>query len=220
MRRPALIVLDMAGTTVLDSGEVPAAFTAALAASGIEVTPAQIESIRGASKRDAVLALTPAGPDRSAHADNTYQDFVARLGRAYRDGGVVAVDGAEHVFRHFRGSGVKIALNTGFDSAVAGLLMRELKWEGAVDTLVCGDEVALGRPAPGLIQEAMRRLGVEDPGDVANVGDTELDLQAAAAAHVRWNIGVLSGAHDRSRLQKWPCNALLNSIADLPAFFA
>ena len=51
----ALVVLDMAGTTVRDAGQVPQAFTSALAAHGVAVTPQAINSLRGASKRLAIL---------------------------------------------------------------------------------------------------------------------------------------------------------------------
>ena len=59
-----LLVSDMAGTTVRDAGQVPQAFTAALAAHGIAVTPQAINSLRGASKRLAILNLVPEGPQR------------------------------------------------------------------------------------------------------------------------------------------------------------
>ena len=44
-----LVVSDMAGTTVKDSGEVARAFTAALAEHGIEASAAAINAVRGAS---------------------------------------------------------------------------------------------------------------------------------------------------------------------------
>jgi hypothetical protein len=37
---------------------------------------------------------------------------------------------------------------------------------------------------------------------------------------VRWNIGVLSGAHERSTMAAGPHTYLLASVADLPALFA
>ncbi|MFZ1910218.1 MAG: HAD family hydrolase, partial [Burkholderiales bacterium] len=49
-------------------------------------------------------------------------------------------------------------------------------------------------------------------------GDTDNDLQAGANAGVGANLGVLSGAHDRARLEKAPHDALLASAALLPAW--
>jgi len=64
MTKPSLVVFDMAGTTVVDDGQVPEAFTAALAAHGIAVGPGDIRGVRGAAKRQAILDLLPPGADR------------------------------------------------------------------------------------------------------------------------------------------------------------
>ena len=68
MNKLTLVVFDMAGTTVLDRGEVPAAFTAVLAAQGIEVTPeAPVQRRPPAQwKRQAILSLIAEGLRRKA----------------------------------------------------------------------------------------------------------------------------------------------------------
>ena len=77
-----------------------------------------------------------------------------------------------------------------------------------------------GRPAPHLIHEAMRATGILDPRSVANVGDTVVDLDAGWRAGVGWNIGVLSGAHDRATLERTPHTHIVGSVAELPKVFA
>jgi phosphoglycolate phosphatase-like HAD superfamily hydrolase len=97
-------------------------------------------------------------------------------------------------------------------------VLAALGWDvGVFAAIVCADEVARGRPAPDLIHEAMIRAGVGRADRVANVGDTALDLRAGHAAHVRWNIGVLSGAHGSDRLEREPHTHLLESVAELPS---
>src|SRR5215471_6328080 len=81
-----LVVFDMAGTTVLDGGEVPTAFTAALAEQEIQVTAEQLNAVRGASKRQAVLNLIPEGPHRQERADAAYEAFKWDLSRRYAQG--------------------------------------------------------------------------------------------------------------------------------------
>jgi phosphoglycolate phosphatase-like HAD superfamily hydrolase len=81
--------------------------------------------------------------------------------------------------------------------------------------VVCGDDVTQGRPAPYLIFRAMEATGASSVHSVANVGDTTLDLQAGHNAGVRWNVGVLSGAHDRQALERAPHTHLLLSVAEL-----
>ena len=57
-----LVIFDLAGTTVVDDGQVPSAFTAALSEHGFHVTPEQIKNVRGSSKRQAIIQLIPPGP--------------------------------------------------------------------------------------------------------------------------------------------------------------
>jgi len=163
-----LVVFDMAGTTVEDRGEVPAAFVAALAGQGIEVTSEQIKSVRGSSKRQALRQFIPAGPAQAQLADEAYAAFQAHLAHRYTTEGVRAIAGAPDVFRALRERGVRVALNTGFDREITELLLGALGWNnGLVDAVVCGDEVTQGRPAPYLIFRAMERTGASDVHKVA-----------------------------------------------------
>ncbi len=211
-----LVVCDMAGTTVRDAGQVPQAFTSALAAHGFEVTPQAINSLRGASKRLAILNLIPQAPDRESIAERVYSTFVLHLAQVF-NGTVEPVPGAREMIDALRTRGVRVALNTGFDRETTDLLLDALRWrDGVVDAVVCGDEVKLGRPAPYMIFHCMEATGVSNVRHVANVGDTVLDLQAGHNAGVAWNIGVLSGAHGRDQMQELPHTHLLGSVAELP----
>ena len=70
-----LVVFDLAGTTVEDHGQVPGAFTAALAEHGIEVTREQVKGVRGSSKHQALLHFIPAGPEQARLAEEVYASF-------------------------------------------------------------------------------------------------------------------------------------------------
>ncbi len=213
-----LVIFDLAGTTVKDNGEVAGAFTTALEEGGIQVTPDQLRAVRGSSKRQAVLDLIPAGPDKLVKASTIYSSFRRHLSESYTDQGVQPIDGAEQAFRLVHDLGAKVALNTGFDRDITGLLLASLGWnEAVVDAVVCGDEVTQGRPAPYLIFHAMEATGARDVHRVMAAGDTLLDLKAGYAAGVRWNVGVLSGAHDRQTLERGPYTHLFPSVADLAA---
>ena len=222
---PALVIFDMAGTTLEDRGQVPAAFAATLAANGLPITPDEIMRVRGASKRQAIRDLLQ-GPSSKAcldeassrsQADRIYNEFRRELAGAYMNGGVKCVGGADLAIKRLRTSGRKVALTTGFDRDIATLLLTSIGWtRDTIDAVVCGDDVDNGRPAPDMILLAMQLTGVSDPGMVANVGDTTLDLESAARAGVRWNIGVLSGAHAREALERAPHTHIIQSVAALP----
>lgn len=212
-----LAVFDMAGTTVRDDGQVPAAFTSALAAHGIEVSVQAIRSLRGASKRQAIFDLLPPEGDRAARAQTVYATFREHLARRY-DAGVHAIPGAAQAFASLRTHGIKVALNTGFDRDTTQMLLTALGWTtDVVDAVVCGDEVPHGRPAPYLIFRCMEALGVLSVGRIAVIGDTTLDLQAANNASARYVIGVLSGAHGRAELLAQPHTHLVESVAEVAA---
>jgi phosphonatase-like hydrolase len=211
-----LVIFDMAGTTVRDNGEVVSAFSSALAQHGIGVTSDEVNRVRGSSKRQAVLELLPDTPNRTERAEKVYTSFVEILKQTYERDGVSAVVGAEALFSDLKARGVLVALNTGFDRQITVLLLDALGWDNSsIDAVVCGDDVKLGRPAPDLIQCAMQRTGTNDPKKVANVGDTVVDLQAAHNAKVKWNIGVLSGAHSRAQLEQAPHTHIFPSVAGL-----
>jgi phosphonatase-like hydrolase len=218
MRTLQLIVFDMAGTTVEDGGQVPAAFAAALRECGVALRDEELANVRGASKREAIAELVArhAAPAWQGRADEVYASFVRHLENEFGRG-VKPIEGAEAAFEFLRGHGVRIALTTGFDRDVAGMLLDVLRWRSRADACLCGDDVVRGRPAPYLVFQAMAATGVDCVHHVGTVGDTTLDLQAGYNAGVKLNIGVLSGAHDRARLAAQPHTHLIASVAQLPA---
>lgn len=221
MESVALVVFDMAGTTIEDAGQVPEAFTTVLLGHGIAITGNELNALRGASKRDAIrhfVALqSPADVER--RTDAIFNDFREHLSGLFRAGGVKPVDGAAATFAWLRGRGTKVALNTGFDRTITELIVAAVGWQSAVDAVVCGDDVAQGRPAPDLIFKAMERTAVADARRVMAVGDTVLDLRAGRNAGAGWVVGVLSGAHRRAQLEAEPHDHLIASVAELPALF-
>ncbi|HXW05503.1 MAG TPA: phosphonatase-like hydrolase [Vicinamibacterales bacterium] len=213
-----LVVFDLAGTTVRDGGEVVTAFTRALEEHGVAVTPAELAAVRGSSKREAILRFVRNGPDRQERGHLAYRSFRRHLETLYSAGGVAPVPGAEQTFRELRGRGIRVALNTGFDRDITTRLLSALGWsDRIVDTVVCGDDVKEGRPAPDLIFAAMQRSGIDAPAQVANVGDTTLDLLAGWRVGVAINIGVTSGAHTRAQLEAAPHTHVVESVGDVPS---
>ena len=218
----ALVVSDMAGTTIEDAGQVPEAFESVLTRHGVALTPQAMVAVRGASKRDAIRSLlksagTSAG-ELDARTGHVYADFKEHLARVFGGGGVRPLPGAREAIDTLRGRGIKVALNTGFDRDTVQLILRAVGWEhGVADAVLCGDDVPAGRPAPYLIFRAMERTGTSSVHAVAAVGDTTLDLEAGYNAGVAYNVGVLSGAHDRERLERAPHTHLIHSAADLPS---
>ena len=225
MKEIALAVFDMAGTTVLDAGQVPDAFRTVLQAHGIEVTDEALRSVRGASKREAIhrfveLHFPGDRTEIDRKTEGIFSAFRDHLAKSYAHGGVKPIPGAMQTFEWLHGRGIKVALNTGFDRTITDLLLRAIGWgPEAVNAVICGDDVSRGRPAPFLIFRAMEATGVISVNGVRNVGDTVLDLQAGSNAGVGENIGVLSGAHSLEQLGKAPHTRLISSVAEIPSLW-
>ena len=77
-------------------------------------------------------------------------------------------------------------------------------------------DVGRGRPFPDLVLVAAHRLGVDDVGQVAVVGDTPLDLIAGKRAGAGLLIGVLTGAGDRPALRAAGATQVIGSLGELP----
>lgn len=217
-----LVVFDMAGTTVRATDRVPAAFREAFEQVGVTLSDEEIQSVRGRSKREAIsdlLTRHPSAEDERQVATSVYSNFQRILIECCEEHGVESVDGADRTLEWLKTHGVKVALSTGFDRALADLLLRMIGWDKSVDVLVCNEDVPRGRPAPYLIFRAMEWTGAECIHRVAAVGDTISDLQAAFNAGARWSIGVLSGAHSETQLKSCPHSEIIESVKELPSVF-
>ena len=208
-----LVVFDLGGTLIHDTADVPAIFKAALECHGLAVDARQLVAWRGAAKREVIARLAAGGRADPSHV---YQSFQELLIDAFAQQGVRSIDGAAQALERLAQRGLRIALTTGFDRKVTDGLLARLPFAGRFDAVVCADDVALGRPAPYMIFRAMERTRVDDVRAVVSVGDTDNDLLVGLHAGVAANIGVLSGAHDRARLEKLAHSALLRSVAELP----
>lgn len=220
MMELTLVVFDLAGTTVQATDQVPAAFAEAFRTVGIALTADEISAIRGKAKREAIgtlLSRYGAGGVDPELTEQVYTAFQRIVTDRYTQGGVRPIDGAAETIQWLRAHGIKTALSTGFDRTLVDLLINLLGWQGLADAVVCNEDVPAGRPAPYLIFRAMEWTNTHSVHQVAAVGDTVADLEAAYNAGVDWSIGVLSGAHRADQLRAYPHTALLESVQALPA---
>jgi phosphonatase-like hydrolase len=218
---PELVVFDMAGTTIDDGQQVYRVLGETATAHGAAPTEADIARWHGSAKHEALRALltrdgTPPDDDT---LDKVVADFRARLSAAYAAQPPRPLPGVPEALATLRAAGIRIALSTGFDREIVDSLLSSLGWGGdtVADTVVCGSDVAAGRPAPYMIHQAMERLGVTDVTRVLVAGDTPRDLQAGTNSGAAYVVGVLSGAGNAVELGAHPHTHLLPSVAGVPA---
>lgn len=81
------------------------------------------------------------------------------------------------------------------------------------DTIVTGYEVKRHKPAPDIILEASKRLGVE-AANCAIVGDSPIDIEAGKRAGAI-TIAVLTGPYTRQQMLKAKPNFLIESLKSI-----
>jgi len=219
-----LVVFDIAGTTVHDDGTVGDCLGRALLTAGVAVDRERVNAVMGEPKPVAIAKLLARKSGRAVGADaeqvrEIYARFEALMVAHYRSStDVRPVDGAEDVFRALKDSGIRVALDTGFNRVIVDAILQRLGWRdgGIVDVTVASDEVARGRPYPDLIDRAMLLTGVTRGADVAKVGDTPSDLLEGTAAGCSRVIGVTTGSHTREALAGHPHTDLVDHLREVP----
>ena len=216
-----LVVLDMAGTTVLDDGVVEQAFQRAAERTGVAERMPWADAVQyvrdtmGMSKIDVFTHLScgdvAAAAAATAAFEGAYSEIVAEQG-------VAEIPGAAEAIAHMRDAGLKVALTTGFAPVTRDALLDGLGWHGLIDIALSPVDAGRGRPAPDLVLTALLRTGASAVSAVAVVGDTSSDVRSGRRAGAGFVAGVLSGAHDRAALTGAGADAVLDDVtALLPA---
>lgn len=220
MTTTELVVLDMAGTTVLDDGVVEQAFQRAAERTGVADRMPWDEALQyvrdtmGMSKVDVFTHLA-GGDITAAHAataafEGAYAEIVAEQG-------VTEIPGAADAISGLRSAGFKVALTTGFAPVTRDALLDRLGWRGLVDLALSPVDAGRGRPAPDLVLTALLRTDTSSVDAVAIAGDTSSDVRSGRRAGAGFVAGVLSGAHDRATLMAAGAHAVLDDITSLHA---
>jgi len=212
-----LVVLDLAGTTVVDDGIVEGAFARAWdrvkrTDEGRAAALRHVRDTMGQSKIDVFRALVD---------EDTARELNTAFERAYRelidDGRCEAIPGAEDTIRALRERGLRIAFTTGFAPTTATAILTALGWSGLADVVLTPEDAGRGRPAPDLPLTALLRTRTSSVAAMVVVGDTESDAASGRAAGAGLVVGVLTGARSAETLTAAGADLVLDSVAELPA---
>lgn len=218
-----LLVLDMAGTTVLDDGIVEQAFQRAAERTGVaERMPWQdaldhVRATMGQSKVDVFTHLAGGDVAAAERATAAFEDAYAEI---VAEHGVSEIPGAGDAIRDLRDSGLKIVLTTGFAPVTRDALLDGLGWHGLVDLALSPLDAGRGRPAPDLVLTALLRTGTSRVSAVAVAGDTTSDVESGRRAGAGFVAGVLSGAHDFRALSEAGADVVIADVTALRGVLA
>lgn len=199
---PKLAVFDIAGTIVSDDGVVISSFIAAFS----EVVPEvwaendgdfleYAHKTMGQSKIEVFRSLLGDDSLANAAAEAFQAHYLTKLPEVH------LFDGVLEMFDSLRSAGVLVALNTGFNRETLDTMLSTLKLGDYVDATATQAEAGEGRPSPAMIAHVAQELDVASPQDVAVLGDTRSDMEAAARYGAGLSIGVLTGEHDEVALR-------------------
>ncbi|MGN9837577.1 HAD-IA family hydrolase [Nonomuraea sp. H19] len=217
-----LVCLDLAGTTVGDIVMVERAFAEAIATQGIVPgtgayarAMVHVHRSRGCPKIDVFRGIFPGNEAQAQAANLTFErSYEGALERA----GLVPTPGVTEVLDKLRGTGIKLALITGFSRGTLSRILSVLGWHDKIDLAISPEDAGgRGRPWPDMVLHAVLRLGVGDVKNVAVIGDSENDMLCGKRAGASIVAGLMTGVHSRERLLKGGATHILDSIIDVPS---
>lgn len=126
--------------------------------------------------------------------------------------------GVPELLTTLRRQGMGMAVATGKSGPRARSLLAQLGVLNLFDHVIGSDEVANPKPAPDMVELALRLLGV-DAGDAVMVGDAVTDLASARGAGVT-AIAALWGESDEAALLAAAPDVVLRSPEELLAVCA
>lgn len=203
------VIFDWAGTTVDFGSCAPVeVFINIFEQVGVDVTYEEAREPMGMLKLDHIKQMLTMprirGVWESVHgqapteedAQLLYKQFEQQLFQTLKlfttpiEGVVEVVDELQH-------AGVKIGSTTGYTREMIDIVKVGAKKRGyAPEVIVTADEVGqYGRPAPYMIFENMKQLGITDVHQVVKVGDTKADIEEGKHAGV-YSIGVIVGSSE------------------------
>jgi len=219
------VVLDMAGTTVVDDGMVEGAFARAWdrrhpadGAAETERRDAAIQWVRDTMGQSKIEVFRHLLPEDEAQALNA--GFEAAFDELVAEGGAAAIPGADAAICALAAQGRSVVLTTGFGRPTADAIVASLGWEGLADLVLTPADAGRGRPFPDLNLAALVRTGASSVEAIAVVGDTVSDARSGVAAGAGLIVGVLTGSVSRETLLEAGAHQVLASVVELPDLLA
>ena len=214
-----LLVCDMAGTTVNESGIVYRTLYNTIKNQDISIKPDDMKNWYGVNKTE-VLKHFMNTDDRFRNNNDILVEMLNNFKRDlkknyFEDKSIKLIDNKLPIlFNKLRKNGIKIALNSGFSVDIQEALIENLNMREFIDGYISSESVPHGRPEPFMIQELMKRFNITNPNHVIKVGDSKNDILEGKNAGCFKSVGVLSGAESEENLKNVGADLILNSVMD------
>lgn len=223
MQKITLAVFDMAGTVVNENNVVYKTLQKVINSAGYNNSlDFVLEHGAGKEKHQAIKDILKAteGKNNDSLAASLFVNFKKELKLAYENLKVSSYVEVEALMVDLKNKGLKIALNTGYDTKTAQSLLDKMGWvQGReYDVLVTADDVENGRPDPDMIIKAMEYFEIMDASKVLKAGDSIIDIEEGKNANCGITVGVTTGAHTRRQLESANPTYVLDQLIELKSF--
>ncbi|WP_286841691.1 MULTISPECIES: HAD family hydrolase [Sphingobacterium] len=216
-----MIVFDMAGTTVNENNIVYKTLRNAInTVGGYELTLTEVLA-HGAGKEKLQAIKTVLKNSLNLVDDELAQRmftlFLGELEHAYEVEEIYPNTNAEELFAKLKDRDILRVLNTGYDRKTAESLLEKLNWKVGkdVDALITASDVPRNRPYPDMIELAMQKFEIADPGVVVKIGDSIIDIQEGQQAGCGLSIGITTGAHNVAQLKSANPDYVIDDLLEI-----
>lgn len=202
--RAEVFVFDVEGTLVDAMMPTLRCWRETLETFGHDISLAELHRLSGMDGDEMLAQLLPGTPELER------SEIVKRQGARYREEylpHVPAFPGVRALFEELKRRDRKIALATDCQKDELRQYLAVADIENLIDAVGCGDDVRRGKPAPSVLEVALRRVRAGRKPSVM-VGDTPFDAEAARRAGVL-SVGVLTGHFSGRALREAGCHAVL-----------
>jgi HAD superfamily hydrolase (TIGR01509 family) len=204
------VIFDVEGTLIDCAALVIECWKVTLAAHGLFYTAEELHPYLG---MDGNLMLAKLAPDLLPKKRKTLLD---EQGRRYRDEFMARakpIPGVRELFKALSESGNQVALATTSQPDELRHYLKLLDVSDFISATCCGGEVQHMKPAPDLIEAAIKKLPARPSGVIA-VGDTPYDARSALSAGAM-PYGVLTGGFTKAELRAAGCAAVASNMTEL-----
>lgn len=210
-----LLVFDWDGTLADSERRIVAAARSAIQVLGLPARSSdQIRGIIGLAMSEACQALFPDMlPGQEDRFIACYREYYMRSTHTP----VPLFPGARNALHGLVDERYLLAVATGKGRRGLDRDMANHGLDTLFSTTRCADD-APSKPHPQMLRDIMAELDVPSE-ETLMIGDTAFDMEMARNARVA-SVAVSTGVHDRERLLEFDPLALLESIAELPAWLA
>ena len=211
-----MLVFDMAGTTINESGIVYQTLYSTMKDFGLNVPKGDQKFWHGADKKE---ILDNYLVDNNVMTRPIQQDlhtkFFNNLKEQYFESDNIELIHPKlpELLTTIRENDIKVTLNTGYNREIQNSIIHKLNMTDYISDYVCSEDVSRGRPYPYMIYKLMERNDIVNAKQVVKVGDTQKDIFEGINAGCFSSIGVLSGIGIKETLRS--SDFILDSVMNL-----